>query len=1014
MTRWLTIILLLCLTTPLLAQGKGKEKKRSKNPPPVAGEKEDESRIVLAFDPGSHTRPITAIGFSADQSQLITVGSDYTIQLWSASSGERRDIIRLPGYGRDNGFDSSRWNHAALSADGAYAAIGGGPKFLYGDKNVPTRLVLVDIVNRQVRKIEVPVDPKASVTCLSFSATGDRLAVGVSGSSNAVYLVDDLHAFVRAAPDPQRPAPPMSQVKGIDFLPHELALSGSGNKLVVAPNKSTVRTFDVGGQSADAWQPLGSFEQPGQNERLEWAPDESHIASTWHNGEAKNNGGLQLRTPDGKPIKEWRFGDLIDRLAITGTLRYIDATRLFVSARLPKDDICVGLIVNTETGETVRHLSAHSPDPFNAIGAVSKSGKLLAIATQKGLAAVVGKVNGGDTSVRCGNLSPLPTIVGWSNDPQNPKIAWTDARLKPKNTDENNLEFGFDLTKFEPMASVESTDFSISRMKQGEWTLSPKGRAFIGAATLFQGDDELHRVVDSSAMTLIPRDKQPPLVAYGAFDKLSGMGTFATVRDVEWKVVAELLPHFTDIRGMAPSPDGRYLLVSTGTHRISVYRTDGSRFPLLNFVQTNGEWICWSPEGYYAASPGGEKLIGWAENKGPNEFAVFHPAEKFAKHFRRPDVLKLAIEKGSLSEALAALKTETRDVEEILPPQCKLKLLKQNGGRIQVQATATSESKDKPVVALRLLLDGRPLAGGIGQKTIAIGEPAEATWELDIPAGNHELKLLARGEESSAVSEPLILKGPKTAGQQPVLHRLCIGVDKYALAALNLTAAAKDATDVFAALEKHCVGTENRFGAARGVLLTDSQATRQAVGKAIVDIRKVAKPGDLVVVFFAGHGIKQQDDYYLLTHEADPSESLKGKSLSGADLRQVLKDIECPVLLMMDSCHSAGGVKSFRPATDDLTRSLTDETAGVTVLAAAMAHEVATSTSENGHFTAAFLRALELSKGTPFDQYEHLLYTHHIYSVIFSDVRKATNGKQNPFLNMPWTVPPLVIRQVPQ
>jgi hypothetical protein len=85
----------------------------------------------------------------------------------------------------------------------------------------------------------------------------------------------------------------------------------------------------------------------------------------------------------------------------------------------------------------------------------------------------------------------------------------------------------------------------------------------------------------------------------------------------------------------------------------------------------------------------------------------------------------------------------------------------------------------------------------------------------------------------------------------------------------------------------------------------------------------------------------------------------------------------------------------------------------VTVLAAAMANEVAKSTEENGHFTAAFLKALELSKDTPYDRYDNLLYTHHIYDVIFAEVRKATDGQQTPFLNRPWTMPPLAIRQVP-
>ena len=250
-------------------------------------------------------------------------------------------------------------------------------------------------------------------------------------------------------------------------------------------------------------------------------------------------------------------------------------------------------------------------------------------------------------------------------------------------------------------------------------------------------------------------------------------------------------------------------------------------------------------------------------------------------------------------------------------------------------------------------------------------------------------------------------------GPYAIHELLGSGVNDYDDAGLKLTAAAKDAKDIFEALGRDCVGTENRFGTAKGELLLDKDATRDRVLKALTDARKAAKPGDLVVIFFAGHGVKQGESYFLLTREADPSKDLKGKSLSGDDLRKVLAEIECPVLLVLDACHSANAVRSFRPATDDLTRSLTDDSVGVTVLSAAMAHEVAGATAENGHFTTGLLKGLKAGEGVPFDPYERQLYVHHLYSVAFSEVRRATNGKQNPFLNMPWTVPPLPLREIP-
>ena len=109
------------------------------------------------------------------------------------------------------------------------------------------------------------------------------------------------------------------------------------------------------------------------------------------------------------------------------------------------------------------------------------------------------------------------------------------------------------------------------------------------------------------------------------------MGSTIHLETGNGKTIATWLPEATFQRDMVSSPDGRFVLTTTGTHRLSIYRTDGSQFPFLNLVRANGEWVCWTTEGYYAASPGGEKQIGWAVHNGPNELAAFHPAEKFAR-----------------------------------------------------------------------------------------------------------------------------------------------------------------------------------------------------------------------------------------------------------------------------------------------------------------------------------------------------------------------------------------------
>ncbi len=1006
------------------AKEKAKEKAKAAEPAEPAEPKGDDlARVTLAFDPGSHTRPISAVGFTKDQSKLITVGMDYSIQIWSTATGERLDILRLPPYGRDNGFDTDRWEAAAISSDGNFVAIGGTPKLFWDNTRAFTRLLLVDIPNRRVRKIVIPLVNTTPITSLDFSANGDRLALGTGGAESTVYIIDDVIRLLQKTPDGKQPSPPKLVSKDFKGDVSKVALSPSGDRLLVCDQNIHVSSWNVAGKDKAAWKQLGEF-RANKTDAFAWSPDESQFVRAWKAGASNTLQGIELRDAECKQLKNWTMKDLapgFGKVGTCATFRYLAADRLFISAfaNLGKvDDFgAVAVLLDPTTGKAVRRFTDNSVrGKFTSFGAVSATGELAASTVSLGLDTVIYRLSDGKVVTHCGSRTPYPSIVAWSNDPKAPALAWSDkpdANRKGSNLE--NLQYAFDLAKMEPMPLGLPKDFALSRTAVGDWTLNAKKVAgALGVTTLTKGADITKRPfgLGVTAATLIPNGDQPPLVAHAQIEGSSHSGARARLTDADGKLLVQWQPLVTNVRDMVSSPDGRYVLMTTGTQRLSIYRTDKSQFPFLNVVRVNGEWVAWTPEGYYAASPGGEKLIGWSVANGANEFATYYPAERFAKFFRRPDIIQKAFQVGSLAEVLFSLDTKPAEIEKVLLPSAKLTLVEQRGTQVTVKASATAGSKDKPIVSMRLMLDGRPLPDGKGVWTIAKDRPAEAEIAMEIPGGLHEFKLLVKTEDGATVSDPLVVKGPKVAGMQPTIHRVCIGVNDYDDAGLKLSSATKDAEAVFAALQTDCVGPNNRFGAAKGELLLNKDASRERVKTALAAVRKAAKPGDLVVVFFAGHGIKQNEFFYLLTREADVTKDLKGASVSGDDLRKSLAEIECPVLLILDACHSAGAVKSFRPATDDLTRSLTDDSVGVTVMSAAMAHEVAGATSENGYFTSGLLKGLKAGEGIPYDPYERQLYVHHLYSVVFSEVRNASGGKQNPFLNMPWTVPPMAMREV--
>jgi hypothetical protein len=148
--------------------------------------------------------------------------------------------------------------------------------------------------------------------------------------------------------------------------------------------------------------------------------------------------------------------------------------------------------------------------------------------------------------------------------------------------------------------------------------------------------------------------------------------------------------------------------------------------------------------------------------------------------------------------------------------------------------------------------------------------------------------------------EPIILPGTGT-GSLPKGRRmaLCVGIDKYATAPLSgCVADARLWSSTLAGL-----GFEV-------AMMTDSQATRQAIISRLSDLVRASSPGDVVVFQYAGHGTSLPD---LDGDEPDgkdealcPFDFGNGAFVIDDDLAGIWNLIPAGVNLtcFMDCCHS--------------------------------------------------------------------------------------------------------------
>src|SRR5258708_39706687 len=96
-----------------------------------------------------------------------------------------------------------------------------------------------------------------------------------------------------------------------------------------------------------------------------------------------------------------------------------------------------------------------------------------------------------------------------------------------------------------------------------------------------------------------------------------------------------------------------------------VWKLDSGELLVALFV-AGEEWIAWTPQGYYAASPAGESLMGWHLNRAPEKLADFYPASQFHKSLYRPDVIRRLLQTGELEKSIELADRERNEKSQVI------------------------------------------------------------------------------------------------------------------------------------------------------------------------------------------------------------------------------------------------------------------------------------------------------------------------------------------------------------
>lgn len=407
------------------------------------------------------------------------------------------------------------------------------------------------------------------------------------------------------------------------------------------------------------------------------------------------------------------------------------------------------------------------------------------------------------------------------------------------------------------------------------------------------------------------------------------------------------------LRQLVASAKGGYVAGVAADGAVRFWTPDSPGVAVTLFVDTQGEWIAWTPSGAFDSSDGGGRHVAWLVD------GRAHPLERFRRRYHVPDLLRHALGPGRGKVKVNAL------TQAWSPPPAVRIVSPESGdavGGSRVTVKVEVQDNGGGVEFVRLYHEGR-LVAEAGRKAIA-GKTATLEFPVTLVQGDNRFiaSSASRGDMESRSAQVVVTR--RVGADNARLRILAIGIDAYADPALRLTSARRDAEAIAAMFEARGKAV---FRGGVGVrVVTDAKATREGIAAGFAWLAAETRPDDVAVVFFAGHGETAGDEYYFIPQELRYSgeESLVAQGVSQSALQDMIKAVPARrVIMLLDTCKSGKLTDAFGSRGFKIKKSLTlfSQTTGTYMVAASTAQQLALEDTKLGHgvFTYAVLEGVK-------------------------------------------------------
>lgn len=382
------------------------------------------------------------------------------------------------------------------------------------------------------------------------------------------------------------------------------------------------------------------------------------------------------------------------------------------------------------------------------------------------------------------------------------------------------------------------------------------------------------------------------------------------------------------------------------------------------------DWAVVAPDGRFDASNEGMKLMHYVHDNQPI------PLESFFEQFNEPRLLSRVI-----SGAAARAKPPAVDISRAVkrpPPLVKI-ISPKNGDSFNndsVRIVLEAIDQGGGIDEISLYQNGRAVEGNPRQ--LVQTESSQRAFDVTLLPGVNTFRATAFNKDrTEQTSYPAEIKIELRAAEATAdLYILAVGLNEYKNTRYNLNYGAPDAQAFADALEQRAKTIFRRIN--KQVILSPPASsspitpTRDSIATAFTKITMEARPQDVFIFYYAGHGVMSDGDngtpqqFYLVPYDVTKlygdDEGLASKGLSSNQLKELCLKVKAQKqLIILDACQSGGAIDSLsRGVAEEKAIAQLNRSTGFAVLASTNSEQVAREFAKLGHgvFTYALLKGL--------------------------------------------------------